>query len=88
MAPAADGTEGGGGGGGGGLGRSVLGAGTFFHLIPIIAENGGGAVDVALALTLPMVWQASVAPRTPPSVAEQHAFPFLNAAKAHKAAQA
>ena len=32
----------------------ILGAGVFFHLIPIIRENGGGDVNIALALTLPM----------------------------------
>ena len=33
----------------------ILGAGVFFHLIPVIVENGGVSVDVALSLTLPMV---------------------------------
>jgi len=30
------------------------GAGVFFHLIPVLEENGGGAIDVALAFTMPM----------------------------------
>lgn len=33
----------------------ILGAGVFFHLIPVIVENGGVSVDIALSLTLPMV---------------------------------
>jgi MFS family permease len=33
----------------------ILGAGVFFHLIPVIVESGGASVDVALSLTLPMV---------------------------------
>ena len=33
----------------------ILGAGVFFHLIPVIVENGGTSVDIALSLTLPMV---------------------------------
>lgn len=33
----------------------ILGAGVFFHLIPVIVENGGASVDIALSLTLPMV---------------------------------
>ena len=33
----------------------ILGAGTFFHLIPsVITENGGSRVDVAVELVMPM----------------------------------
>lgn len=33
----------------------ILGAGVFFHLIPVIVENGGASINIALSLTLPMV---------------------------------
>jgi MFS family permease len=39
----------------------ILGAGVFFHLIPVIVENGGTSIDIALSLTLPMGVMEAVA---------------------------